>query len=73
MIFRGLTELQEQSRNAAYTSSIIHRVERMAEARWIRAGDGSRPERDCSRIWMVGDGSCPEMDRGLIWIATGYE
>ena len=29
---------------------------RMAEARWIAAGDGSRPE----------------MDRGRIWIATGY-
>jgi len=27
MSFRGLTELQEQSRNAAHTSAIMHRVE----------------------------------------------
>jgi len=27
MTFRGLTELQEQSRNAAHTSAITHRVE----------------------------------------------
>ena len=27
MTFRGLTELQEQSRNAACTSAITHRVE----------------------------------------------
>jgi len=26
MTFRGLTELQEQSRNAAHTSAITHRV-----------------------------------------------
>jgi len=27
MTFKGLTELQEQSRNAAHTSAITHRVE----------------------------------------------
>jgi hypothetical protein len=27
MTFRGVTELQEQSRNAAHTKAIMHRVE----------------------------------------------
>ena len=72
MTFRGHTELQEQSRNAAYMSAIMHRVEQMAEARWIAVGDGSRPEKDCDLKWMLGDRSRPEMDRGLIWIATRY-
>jgi hypothetical protein len=73
MTFRGLTELQEQSRNAAHTSAITHSVERMAEARWIAAGDGSWSERDCGRRWMtrwitVRDRSRPDMDRDRIWM-----
>jgi len=62
MTFRGLTELQEQSRNAAHTSAIMHRVEMNGwnqldrSWRWIAAGDGSRPG----------------MDRGLRRIAAGY-
>jgi len=44
----------------------------MAEARWIAARDGLRPEMDCGRRWLTRDGSRPEMDRGLIWIATGH-
>jgi len=56
MTFRGLQELQEQSRNAAHTSAITHRMERLAGTKWSAAGDGSRQE----------------MDRGRIWIATGY-
>ena len=55
MIFRGLTELQEQSRNAAHTSAIMHKVDSNGwnqldhSRRWIVDGDGSRPERDCGR------------------------
>jgi len=51
MTFRGLRELQEHSRNAAYTSAIMHMVEtngwnqldrsrRWIATRWIAAGDG---------------------------------
>ena len=57
MTFRGLTELQEQSRNAAHTSAITHRVEtngwsqmdrdQMDRGRkWIATGYG----------WMTGGG-----------------
>jgi len=51
MTFRGLTELEEQSRNAAYTSAIMHMVETNGwnqldhsrswiGTRWIATGDG---------------------------------
>jgi hypothetical protein len=46
MTFRGLTELQEQSRNAVYTSAVTHRVETNGwkqldrDQRGIAAGDG---------------------------------
>ena len=78
MTFRGLTELQEQSRNAAHTSAITPRVETNGwnqldrGRKWIAAGDGSWPERHGGRRWMTRDGSRPEMDRGRIWIATSY-
>ena len=60
MTFGRLTELQEQSRNAAYTSAIIQRVEMNGRSqmnrdqmdrgrRWMAAGDGLRPEMDCGR------------------------
>jgi len=63
MTFRGLTELQEQSRNAAHTSAIMHMVEtngwnqldhsrRWVATRRIAAGDGSRQDMDRNRIWM---------------------
>jgi hypothetical protein len=61
MTFRGLTELQEQSPNAAHTRAITHRVETNG---WNQLHDGRR--------WMTTDGSRPEMDHGMIWIATGY-
>jgi len=51
MTFRGLIEVQEQSRNVAHTSAITHRVETNGRSqmdrdqldrghRWIAAGDG---------------------------------
>jgi hypothetical protein len=77
MTFRGLTELQEQSRNAAHTSAITHKVETNGwnqldhSRRWIAAGDGSRPEMDRGQRWMTRVGSRPEMDHGRRWIAAG--
>jgi len=77
MTFRELTELQEQSRNAAHTSAIMHRVETNGwnqlnhSRKWIAAGNGSRPEMDRGRKWIAaGNGSQPEMDRGRGWIAA---
>jgi len=58
MSFREVTELQEQSRNAAHTSAITHRVETNGwnqldhSRRWIAAGNGSRPDMDRDLIWM---------------------
>jgi len=52
MTFRELTELQEQSRNAAHTSAITDRVETNGwnqldhSLRWITAGNGSQPGMD---------------------------
>jgi hypothetical protein len=50
--------------------------------KWIAAGEGLRPERDCGRLWMtrwiaVRGGSWPDMDRNRIWMddrrwMTGY-
>jgi hypothetical protein len=46
MTFKGLTELQEQSQNAAHTSTIMHWVEMNGSSqrdrgrRWIAAEDG---------------------------------
>jgi len=84
MTFRGLTELQEKSRNAAHRSAIMHSGNEWLEPtgsqpemdrgrRWIAAGEGSRPERDCGRRWMtrwitVRDRSRPDMDRDRIWM-----
>jgi len=63
MAVRGLTELQEKSRNAAHTSAIMHRVETNGwnqldrGRRWIVARDGSRPERDRGQRGIAaGDG-----------------
>jgi len=42
MSYRGLTELQQQSRNAAYTSAIMHRVEM-----------NGRSQVDRDLIWIV--------------------
>ena len=64
MTFRGLTELQEQSRNAAaHTSAIMYTVETNGwneldhSQKWIAAGDGLRPEMDSGRKWIAaGDG-----------------
>jgi len=77
MTFRGLTELQEQSRNAAHTSAITHWVETNAwnqldqSRRWIAAGDGSRPEMDRGiRGIAAGEGLRPEMDN-MRWIPSG--
>jgi len=78
MTFRGLTERQEQSRNAAHTSAITHKVDtngwnQLHHSRGcIAAGDRSRSERDCGRRWMTRDGTSPDVDRGRIWIAAGY-
>jgi hypothetical protein len=78
MTFSERTELNEKLRNAAHTRAIMHKVEKNGSKqldhsrRWIAAGDGSRPERDCGWRWMKPDGSCLWMDRGLISIATGY-
>jgi len=72
MTFRGLTELQEQSRNAAHTSAIKHRVETNGwnqldhSRKWIPAGYGLRPERHCGQRWLTRDGSRAEMVRGSI-------
>jgi hypothetical protein len=50
MTFRQVTELQEQSRNAAHRSAITHRVEMNHRSqvhhrhREIEAGYGSRPD-----------------------------
>ena len=71
MTFRELTELQEQSPNAAHRSAIMHRVETSGwnqldhSRREIAAGDGLRPEM-VNKRW-----SRPEVDRGLIRMATG--
>jgi hypothetical protein len=77
MTFRELTDLQEQSRNAAHTSTITHRVEMNGwnrldhSRRLIAAGNGSRPEMDRGRKWIAaGNGSRPEMDRAQGWIAA---
>jgi hypothetical protein len=48
MTFRGITELQEQSRNAARDG---FRPE-MDDKRWIPPGNGSWPEMDRDWIWM---------------------
>jgi len=69
MIFRELTELQEQSRNAAHTSTIMHRVEMNGwnqldhGRRWIAAREGLRPEMDDKRWTPSADGSRHDMDR----------
>jgi len=58
MTFRGLTELQEQSRNAAHMSAITHRVEtngwsqRDRGRKWIATGYGWMDD----RRWMTGGG-----------------
>src|SRR5882757_5693373 len=77
MTFRELTELQEQSRNAAHPSAIMHSGNEWLEPtgsqpemdrgrRRIAARDGLRPEMDDKRWIPSGDGSWPK------WIATGY-
>jgi len=74
MTFRGLTELQEQSRNAAHTSAIIHRVEMNGwnqldhGRRWIAPREGLRPEMDDKRWTPSGDGSRHDMDRDRTWM-----
>jgi len=77
MTFRELTELQEQSRNAAHTSAITHRVETNGwnqldhSRRWIAAGDGSQPEMDRGRRWIAArEALRPEMDDKR-WIPSG--
>jgi hypothetical protein len=69
MTFSELTELQEQSRNAAHTSTITHTVETNGwnqldhSRRWIAAGNGSRPEMDRGRGWIAARVALrPEMD-----------
>jgi hypothetical protein len=55
MTFRGLTELQKQSRNEAQTSAIMHMVEMndwnqlYHSKRGIVARDGSRLEIGCGQ------------------------
>jgi hypothetical protein len=61
MTFRELTELQEQSRNAAHMSTLTHRVETNG---WNQL-DHSR------RSIAAGNGSRPGMDRGHSGIAAG--
>jgi len=79
MTFRELTELQEKLRNAAHRSAIMHTVKMNGwsqldhSRRWIAAGNGSWPERDCGRRWMtrwimVRDRSRPDMDHDRIWM-----
>jgi hypothetical protein len=70
MTFRGLTELQGQSQNAAHTSAITHKVDtngwnQLGHSRtWIAAGEGSRPEMDHGQRWRTTVGFCPEMYHG---------
>ena len=74
MTFGGLTELQEQSRNAAHKSAIMHRVETNGwnqldhSRRWIVVGEGLRPEMDDKRCIPSGDDSRHDMDRDRIWM-----
>jgi hypothetical protein len=75
MTFSELTELQEQSRNAAHTITISQRVETNGwnqldhSRRWIAAGNGSRQEMDRGPKWIAaGDGSRPEWHCGRRWM-----
>jgi len=77
MTFKGLTERQKQSRNAAHTSTITHRVETNGwnqldhSRRWITAGDGSGAGMDRGRrVIAAGDG-WQEMDLAWRWIVVG--
>jgi hypothetical protein len=74
MIFRVLTELQEKSRNAAHTSTIMHWVEMNGwnqqdqGRRWIAPRERLRPEMDDKRLTPSGDGSQHDMDRDQTWM-----
>jgi len=75
MTFRGLTELQEQSRNATHMSPITNRVETNGRNQpdhtwiWIAAGDGSPPEMDRDQKWIAAShGSRPERHCGQRWM-----
>jgi len=61
MTFIGLTELQEQSRNAAHMGAITHRVETNSR-RWIAAGEALRPEMGDNR-WIL-SGNVSRLDMG---------
>jgi len=74
MTCRGLTELPEQSRNAAHTSAITPRVETngLSQMDYGRSGiaarEGLRPEMDEIRQIPSGDISLPDMDLDCIWM-----
>jgi hypothetical protein len=73
MTFTGLTQLQEQSRNAAHTSAIMHMVETNGwnqldhSCREITARNGLGPE-IVKKLWIPsGDGLRHDMDHYWIW------
>jgi len=72
MTSRRLTELQEQSRNAAHTSAIIHKADMNGwnqldhGRRWIVAREGLWPEIDDRRWIPAADGLWHDMDRDQI-------
>jgi len=67
MTIRGHSVLQKQSRNAAHTNAIPHRVEMNAQ-RWITAREALRPVMDDKRWILSGDGLRYNMDHYQFWM-----